>query len=321
MMARWLKQTSAFTLFRLPYICRCLETSSWTTRATLINTTILRPFSTPSCCSSGRFDQEYIALFVLWIFLVSCQQQAFMSNLFQERHGGVLAGDYALVSVRSGMWARSLHCPSHHVSRPWRRLWHRLCLLLLCLLHLLQLLPGQGENKLLACEHVCEPSFYLLLSFSLNRCLICLWPWSWITLSTWLGTHPSWVHITWTSLFAYGGNMIVLHGEILFLFCFFCFCCRSWSTFTFCLRPAGGSKGQKMWLQIFHSIDLSSLTLPDEFQMCLCDMVIFYCRNTISENKSHSTVWIETCLSWLWMFAFPNLPPSSAFFLLSSFMC
>lgn len=84
---------------------------------------------------------------------------------------------------------------------------------------------------------------------------------------------------------------------VFVLFFFYYFCCCSWSTFTFCRRPAGGSKGQKMWLQIFHSVDLSSLTLPDEFQMCLCDMVIFFCRNTISENKSHSTVWMETCLS------------------------
>lgn len=126
-------------------------------RATLINTTILRPFSTPSCCSSGGFDQDYIFFCVLWMFLVWCQQQPFMCNPFQECHGGVLAGDYALVFVRSGMWARSLHSPSHHVSRPWRRLWHRLCLLLLCLLHLLQLLPGQ--NKLTACKPACE---YLL---------------------------------------------------------------------------------------------------------------------------------------------------------------
>lgn len=90
-------------------------------------------------------------LFLHWSVhvLLYSRQQAFMSNLFQECYWGVLAGDYAFVSVRSGVWARSLHCPSHYVSRSWRRLWHRLRLLLLRLLHLLQLFPGQDKNKLM----------------------------------------------------------------------------------------------------------------------------------------------------------------------------
>lgn len=104
----------------------------------------------------------------LWFVDVSvrCQQQAFVFDSFQERYRGVLAGDYAFLSVRSGMWARSLHCPSHHVSRPWRRLWHWLRLLLLCLFHLLQLIPGQVKNKLMACGPVSKflTSFLLLLS-------------------------------------------------------------------------------------------------------------------------------------------------------------
>lgn len=162
------------------------------------------------------------------------------------------------------MWAGSLHRPPHHVSGPRGRLWDRFCLLLLCLVHLLQLFPGQDKSKLTTRVPVCEflpsPAFLLLVF----RCWICLWPWSWITLSTWLETRPSWVPITWTSLFAYGGSMIVLHGEIYFFFYFL---------LLLLINP------QVLWLPSrglqrpgnvdapFHGTKLSGLALPGESQI------------------------------------------------------
>lgn len=65
----------------------------------------------------------------------------------QECNGGVLAGDHAILFVGSGVRARSLHRPLHLVPGSRRRLRHRLRLLLLCLLHLLQLLSGQKSNS------------------------------------------------------------------------------------------------------------------------------------------------------------------------------
>lgn len=66
----------------------------------------------------------------------------------QERHRRVLAGDYALLSVGSGVRARPLHQSPHLVPGPRGRLRHRLCLLLLCLIHLLKLVSGQEQKKM-----------------------------------------------------------------------------------------------------------------------------------------------------------------------------
>lgn len=176
------------------------------------------------------------------------------------------------------MWARSLHRPSHHVSRPRRRLWHRLRLLLLCLLHLLQLFPGQHEKKTKstwACRWISDVLFIPFLS----RCSICSWLWSWITLSTWLGTLPSWVHITWMSLFAYGENMIVLRGEVMYLF-FWCIFVLA----TFYLWSAGGSKVFKMLLHLIHSMDMSSLAAKCPNLNTSLWHGPFYCREKIRKH-------------------------------------
>lgn len=145
----------------------------------------------------------------------------------QECDRGVLAGDYAFVSVGSGVWTRPLHRPPHHVSGPRGRLRDWLCLLLLRLVHLLQLLPGQGSTTIIFCLYICQFFCSLARSFSSScpffRCWICSWLWSWTTLSTWHETPQSWGPITWTSLFASGGSMIAWHGEILLLLLFYIF--------------------------------------------------------------------------------------------------
>lgn len=129
-------------LLNLPLFCRCLETSSWMTRVTSINTTTLRLFSARWCFSSG--GAGLIKSFnVNFVPLCGCQPCDCLCLNYQECHRRVLAGDYAVVSVRSGVWTRPLHRSPHLVSRPRGRLWHWLCLLLLCLIHLLKLISGQ----------------------------------------------------------------------------------------------------------------------------------------------------------------------------------
>lgn len=133
-----------FILLNLSVVCRCLETSSWMMGVTSINITILRPFSAHWCFSSGgdivESKQDY--------FLISYWVQQYVCPCFNNQgcHRGVLAGNYAFLSVRSGVWTRPLHCPPHHIPRPWGRLWNRVCLLLLCLIHLSKLIPGQDSS-------------------------------------------------------------------------------------------------------------------------------------------------------------------------------
>lgn len=63
------------------------------------------------------------------------------------------------------------------------------------------------------CFSIKEPPICSILFLSpFSRCWICLWLWSWIILSTWPGTPPSWVPTTWTSSFACGLSTTRLHG-------------------------------------------------------------------------------------------------------------
>lgn len=110
---------------------------------------------------------------------------------------------------------------------------------------------GLGQNNIVLIYMSLFLLFGSLLFFCMFffRCSICLWLSSWITLSTWHEIHQSWVPITWTSLFASGGSMIVWHGETRCYYCcifLFSFCLKlTWSTFMFYLYPAEGR--QRVW--------------------------------------------------------------------------
>lgn len=212
-----------------PVSCRCLETSSWMMRVTLINTTTSRPSSVRWCSYSGwsitsilisvqvQFYLNYFPLlYVPKRVLLWCRLRLCSCVNHQECDGGVLAGDNAFLFVGSGVWTRPHHRAPHPVSGSRGRLWDWLCLLLFCLFHLLQLFPGQDSSEIkfgFICPHKVF-SHKVFLPTSLLRCWICSWLWSWITLSTWRETPPSWVPITWMSLFASGGSMIVWHGRM-----------------------------------------------------------------------------------------------------------
>lgn len=148
---------------------------------------------------------------------------------FQECHRGVMAGDHVVLSWGTEVWDRR-GCTS-----VWPRggLWFRLRLLLLCLIHLLQLLFGMIRSATdssalwqqflkvdggVKCRDLSATlTCFLGPSYLLSRCWTCLLLLSWTILSIWPETHPSWGRTTWMNLSGSGGSMIVPPGQCLFI--------------------------------------------------------------------------------------------------------
>lgn len=245
-------------------LLRCLGTLSWVTRLTLTSTTTLRPSLVLCCCSSGRILWDYsqtmaliqeqvftinhllaimgisrILIFFIRFFNSKWDHSTLVLKLcwcvclcvcFQERHRGVMAGDHVVLSWGTEVWDR--RCCTSVWTRG--RLWFRLRLLLLCLIHLLQLLFGMTRTNVtdlsalrqqflkvdggVKCRDLSATLMYFLCpSYLLSRCWTCLLLLSWTILSIWPETHPSWGRTTWMNLSGSGGSMIVPPGQCLFI--------------------------------------------------------------------------------------------------------